>query len=143
MVPGLLRPTLLSRRGKCTSVIEIAYEGLTYPLRVGQSGAPAPAAGYRPGPPVSCRTCPWPASSTPRCRAGAENTMPGEIHKAEVTSAYLLQQATKAHADADAARAKAYADCVARNTALFIGEIDQRLAHHRGSDQRRVPRFWR
>lgn len=48
-----------------------------------------------------------------------------EIHKAEVTFANLLEQAARAHAAADAARATAYAlDCAAWNTALFIGELD-------------------
>lgn len=48
-----------------------------------------------------------------------------EIHKAEVTFANLLGQASAAHAAADAARAEAYAlDCAAWNTALFIGELD-------------------
>ncbi|MGY4294621.1 hypothetical protein ACVWXN_002716 [Bradyrhizobium sp. i1.4.4] len=48
-----------------------------------------------------------------------------EIHKAEVTFAHLLEEAATAHAAADAARAKAYAlDCLAWNTALFVGELD-------------------
>ncbi|TWI73609.1 hypothetical protein IQ16_01747 [Bradyrhizobium huanghuaihaiense] len=42
-----------------------------------------------------------------------------------MTFAHLLEEAATAHAVADAARAKAYAlDCVAWNTALFIGELD-------------------
>jgi hypothetical protein len=48
-----------------------------------------------------------------------------ELHKAEVSFAHLLEEAAAAHAAADAARAKAYAlDCLAWNTALFIGEVD-------------------
>lgn len=48
-----------------------------------------------------------------------------EIHKAEVSFAHLLEEAATAHAAADAARAKAYAlDCLAWNTALFVGELD-------------------
>lgn len=48
-----------------------------------------------------------------------------EIHKAEATLAHLLEQAATAHSAADAARAKAYAlDCMAWNSALFIGELD-------------------
>lgn len=49
-----------------------------------------------------------------------------ELHKAEVSFAHLLEDAATAHAAADAARAKAYAlDCLAWNTGLFIGEVDQ------------------
>src|SRR5262249_50698875 len=48
-----------------------------------------------------------------------------EIHKAEVTFAHLLEQAATAHVAADAARARAYAlDCMAWNSAIFIGELD-------------------
>ncbi|WP_051026562.1 hypothetical protein [Bradyrhizobium cosmicum] len=48
-----------------------------------------------------------------------------EIHKAEAAFAHLLDEAARAHAAADVARASAYAlDCAAWNTALFIGELD-------------------
>lgn len=47
-----------------------------------------------------------------------------EIHKAEVEFARLVEDAAKAHAQADAIRARAYAlDCMAWNAAVFIGEV--------------------
>jgi hypothetical protein len=49
-----------------------------------------------------------------------------EIHKAEVAYEHELRAASEAHAVADATRARAYAlDCMAWNTGLFIGELDQ------------------